>query len=64
MESVLLTVSGLVVAGLALLGTLVVVVRVPWHRFAVALEVFRAGLQRGLAPLRVGVRRRRDTSGA
>jgi hypothetical protein len=64
MESVLLTVSGLFVAGLALLGILVGTVRVPWHRFADALSVFRAGLQRGLAPLRVGVRRRSDTPGA
>ncbi|MGE3288770.1 MAG: hypothetical protein AB7J32_22085 [Pseudonocardia sp.] len=64
MDSVLWTAAGLVVAGLALLASLVAVVRVPWHRFADALAAFRASLHRGLAPLRAGVRRRHDTPGA
>ena len=51
MDSVLWTAAGLVVAGLALLASLVAVVRVPWHRLADAERL--AGHHRQALPLQV-----------
>lgn len=64
MDSVVLTVAGLLAAGTALLVALVAGLSGPWRHFSRALEVFRAGMERGVAPLRVGIRRHGDASGA